>query len=109
MQSAVATTASQLYPEEAQRPKHFSPCKAFIAAYDSVRSAFGDAKATALWNKRRNEIIQVWRPFRGPVVDWPLAVCNSQSVDAESDLIATDKIWSFAVTETYSVFHSPDH
>ena len=33
-----------------------------------------------------------------------MVVCNSQSVDAESDLIATDKIWSFAVTETYSVF-----
>ncbi|KND90092.1 hypothetical protein TOPH_05322, partial [Tolypocladium ophioglossoides CBS 100239] len=78
-------------------------------AYESVRTAFGDEKANEIWNERRVQIIQVWRPLRGPVVDWPLAVCDSNSINKESDLVATDNVWSYAVFETYNVLHNPKH
>lgn len=50
-----------------------------------------------------------WRPLRGPVLDWPLGVCDTTSVNSASDLVPTDNIWSYAALETYNVFHNPDH
>ncbi len=56
-----------------------------------------------------SDINRAWRPLRGPVVDWPLAVCDSTSVDKESDLVETDNVWSYGVSETYNVTHNPKH
>ena len=34
----------------------------------------------------------VWHPLRGPLVDWPLAVCDAASVDFENDTMAGDVV-----------------
>jgi len=78
-------------------------------AYESVRGAFSDEKAAEIWKERRVQIIQVWRPLSGPVVDWPLGVCDTSSVDESLDLVATDNVWSHSVAETYTLFHNPNH
>ncbi|KAK3683304.1 hypothetical protein B0T22DRAFT_519075 [Podospora appendiculata] len=77
--------------------------------YEYLRAKFGDERANESWNERRVQIIQVWRPLRGPVVDWPLGVCDFNSVTRESDLVATDNILATGVMETYNAFHNPKH
>ncbi|KAF2434684.1 hypothetical protein EJ08DRAFT_426532 [Tothia fuscella] len=78
-------------------------------AYQSLQKAFGDDQAAAFWKERRVEIIQVWRPIAGPVLDWPLGVCDRNSVDEAIDLVSTDNVWTHMVAETYNLFHNPKH
>jgi hypothetical protein len=56
----------------------------------------------------RVQIINLWRPIRGPVQDAPLAVCDALSVKS-SDLVPADLIYRDRVGETYSVVFSPEH
>ncbi|KAI0183517.1 hypothetical protein EV127DRAFT_19631 [Xylaria flabelliformis] len=77
--------------------------------YQCLREVFGINKANEIWNERRVQIMQVWRPLRGPVVDWPLGVCDSTSVDSNHDLVATDNVWSYTVAESYNVFYNSRH
>jgi hypothetical protein len=51
----------------------------------------------------------IWRPFSGPVKDWPLAVCDTTTVDATSDLVPTDNVYADYVSETYNVFYNSHH
>ena len=57
---------------------------------------------------RHVSIINVWRPIRGPLEDWPLALCDARSVSPE-DLIATDLLYKDRTGETYSVKYNPAH
>ena len=48
----------------------------------------------------------VWKPLRGPLRDWPLAVCDAGSV-GEDDLVVADQVYSEHVTENVQVQHGP--
>jgi hypothetical protein len=56
----------------------------------------------------RVQIINLWRPIRGPVRDAPLAVCDASSV-APHELVPTDLVYRDRVGETYSVRYNPAH
>ena len=56
----------------------------------------------------RVQVINLWRPIRGPVRDTPLAMCDGQTV-AEGDLVASDLIYPNRHGETYLVKFNPDH
>jgi hypothetical protein len=56
----------------------------------------------------RVQIINVWRPIRGPLRDTPLAVCDARSVKPEQ-LVASDLVYTNRVGETYSVLFDPGH
>jgi hypothetical protein len=56
----------------------------------------------------RVQIINLWRPIRGPVHDAPLAVCDAYSVKS-SDLVPSDLVYPNRVGETYSVVFDPAH
>jgi hypothetical protein len=56
----------------------------------------------------RIQIINLWRPIRGPVQDAPLAVCDALSVKS-SDLVPSDLVYRDRVGETYSVVFDPAH
>ncbi len=58
--------------------------------------------------KGRVQIINLWRPITGPVVDAPLAMCDVQSVGPD-DLVASDLIYQNRRGETYSVKFNPAH
>jgi hypothetical protein len=58
--------------------------------------------------KGRVQVINLWRPIRGPLRDTPLALCDAASVATE-DLIASDLIYPSRQGETYSVKFNPDH
>jgi len=59
-------------------------------------------------SKGRVQIVNVWRPIRGPVVDYPLAVADYRSIKPESDLQPTDLKYPHRDGETYSVRYG-DH
>ena len=56
----------------------------------------------------RVQVINVWRPIRGPLRDAPLAMCDGQTVEA-NDLVASDLIYPNRSGETYSVKYNPNH
>jgi len=53
----------------------------------------------------RVQIINLWRPLRGPLWDSPLALCDAQSV-APADLIPSDLVYPDRVGETYAVAYN---
>jgi hypothetical protein len=58
--------------------------------------------------KGRVQVINLWRPIRGPVRDAPLAMCDGTTV-APDDLVASDLIYPNRRGETYSVKYNPNH
>jgi hypothetical protein len=71
-----------------------------------VRDLLGDEAGELL--KGRVQVINLWRPIRGPVLDMPLAFADAQSV-APQDLVGSDLIYRDRVGETYSVAYNPAH
>jgi len=71
-----------------------------------VRDLLGDEAEELL--KGRVQIINLWRPIRGPLRDAPLAVCDARSV-AAGDLVASDLVYRDRVGETYAVKYNPEH
>ena len=58
--------------------------------------------------KGRVQVINVWRPIRGPLRDAPLAMADGQTVEP-GDLVASDLIYPNRSGETYSVKYNPNH
>ncbi len=58
--------------------------------------------------KGRVQVINMWRPIRGPLRDAPLAVCDARTVDPV-DLVPSDLVYRERVGETYSVKWNPAH
>ncbi|KAH7380833.1 hypothetical protein BKA64DRAFT_697825 [Cadophora sp. MPI-SDFR-AT-0126] len=54
------------------------------------------------------QIINIWRPLRGPLNDWPLALCDAQSVDYRNDIMAGDLVYENFATENLQVMHNVD-
>jgi hypothetical protein len=58
--------------------------------------------------KSRVQIINLWRPIRGPLQDAPLAVCDARTVEFD-ELVGSDLVYPNRVGETYSVKYNPEH
>jgi len=58
--------------------------------------------------EKRAQVINLWRPIRGPLRDAPLTVCDARSV-APADLVPSDLVYRDRVGETYAVRYNPDH
>jgi hypothetical protein len=58
--------------------------------------------------KGRVQIINLWRPLRGPLRDAPLAVCDARTVKFD-ELVGSDLVYPNRVGETYSVKFNPEH
>jgi hypothetical protein len=56
----------------------------------------------------RVQVINMWRPIKGPLQDSPLAVCDARTVD-QHDLVESDLVYKHRVGETYSVTFNPAH
>jgi len=76
------------------------------SAPQRVRDFFGDEAETLL--RGRVQVINLWRPIRGPLRDAPLAVCDAESV-APGDLVASELVYQHRVGETYAVKFNPSH
>jgi hypothetical protein len=71
-----------------------------------VRDFLGDEAEELL--RGRMQVINLWRPIRGPLRDAPLAVCDAGSV-APGDLVPADLVYRDRVGETYGVTFNPLH
>jgi hypothetical protein len=71
-----------------------------------VRDLMGDEAEALL--RGRVEIVNLWRPIRGPLEDAPLAMCDARTI-APEELVASDLIYRDRRGETYSVIFSPRH
>ena len=58
--------------------------------------------------KGRVQVINLWRPIRGPLRDSPLAMVDGTTVSPD-DLVASDLIYPNRRGETYSVKYNPNH
>jgi hypothetical protein len=71
-----------------------------------VRDLIADEAEELL--RGRVQVINLWRPIKGPLLDAPLAVCDARSVEPE-DLVPCDLIYRHRVGETYSVTYRSSH
>jgi hypothetical protein len=71
-----------------------------------VRDLLGDEAEELL--RGRVQVINLWRPIRGPLHDAPLALCDASSV-AQRDLVPADLVYANRIGETYAVTYNPDH
>jgi hypothetical protein len=71
-----------------------------------VRDLMGEEAEELL--KGRVQVINMWRPIRGPLRDAPLAVCDSRTV-APDDLVPSDLVYRDRTGETYSVRYNAAH
>ncbi len=58
--------------------------------------------------KGRVQVVNLWRPIKGPLLDSPLAVCDATTVALE-DLVPSDLVYPHRIGETYSVKFNPAH
>lgn len=49
--------------------------------------------------------INIWKPLKGPLNDWPLTLCSTASVKESTDFEAADLLYPNLVTENYQVYH----
>lgn len=70
-----------------------------------LRDLLGEARA-AEWSRGRWAIVNVWRPFGGPVETTPLAFADPASL-SPVDLVPTDLVYPDRVGEVYSLAWSP--
>jgi hypothetical protein len=71
-----------------------------------VRDLMGEEAEELLGH--RFEIVNVWRPIRGPLRDAPLAVCDATSV-AFTDFVPSDLVYRDRTGEIYRVKYNPAH
>ena len=71
-----------------------------------VRDLMGEEAEELL--RHRFEIVNVWRPIRGPLRDAPLAVCDATSV-AFADFVPSDLVYRDRTGETYRLRYNPSH
>jgi len=76
-------------------------------AYRRLQILLGQDGGTSSIPKRW-QIINVWCPLTGPVLDWPLALCRYGSIKPE-DLVAVDTILPHCIGETYYLYHNENH
>jgi hypothetical protein len=73
---------------------------------ERVRDLMGEEAEELL--RRRFEIVNVWRPIRGPLRDAPLAICDAASV-AFTDFVPSDLVYRDRTGEIYRVRYNPAH
>ncbi|KAF1957690.1 hypothetical protein CC80DRAFT_546755 [Byssothecium circinans] len=60
----------------------------------------------AEFQHKRHQYVNIWKPLKGPVSSWPLAICDNSSVDAARDLQARDIVYPEGPVESFWVHPS---
>ena len=48
-------------------------------------------------------IISLWKPLRGPLYDWPLALCDASTINPRTDLEPCDQVFANHASENMQV------
>lgn len=54
-------------------------------------------------------LFSVWRVLRGPNDDWPLALCDFESINISDDIVANDVVHENVIGENALLYHNPAH
>ncbi|KAF2110705.1 hypothetical protein BDV96DRAFT_635312 [Lophiotrema nucula] len=54
----------------------------------------------------RYMLIHAWKPLKGPLYDWLLALCDARTVDKEKDIVRGDIVFPTYIIENYQVHHN---
>ncbi|KUJ18844.1 uncharacterized protein LY89DRAFT_732386 [Mollisia scopiformis] len=76
-----------------------------------VRRFMGAAKAEKILSGRY-QYVDVWKPLKGLVRDWPLALRDLSSIDPDKDLEMADTVFDigeYEVQQNYQMNHRPQH
>ncbi|RKK89174.1 hypothetical protein BFJ68_g16779 [Fusarium oxysporum] len=71
-----------------------------------VKVLYGDRADEIL--KGRWQAINLWKPIKGPLNDWPLGLCDARSMDFENDTIPSDIVFDDFFTENLQILHNPN-
>jgi len=71
-----------------------------------VRDVYGEKADVVLQGKW--QCVNVWHPLQGPLVDWPLAICDASTVDFSNDTMAGDVVDREAVFENTQVHYNAE-
>ncbi|KFY66848.1 hypothetical protein V496_01907 [Pseudogymnoascus sp. VKM F-4515 (FW-2607)] len=66
----------------------------------------GDRSTAETIKKSRIQMLNIWKPLRGPLRSWPLALCDLRSLSRE-DVITFDEVHTTAVLESQQVVYNP--
>lgn len=55
------------------------------------------------------QYITIWKPLKGPLYDWPLALCDSATVNPETDFEPQDIVDLTEVLENIHVYYKDSH
>ncbi|TDZ25529.1 Aspirochlorine biosynthesis protein N [Colletotrichum orbiculare MAFF 240422] len=69
-----------------------------------IQETYGEDADSAL--NGRWQCVNVWHPLRGPLVDWPLALCDAATVDFANDTMPGDVVDRDRVFENTQVHYS---
>ncbi|TEY42387.1 hypothetical protein BOTCAL_0391g00030 [Botryotinia calthae] len=75
-------------------------------AHMNLERAFPGQKA--FWEGKNFDILNVWRPLRGPNNDWPLAMCDWTTI-ASTDIRVNDAIRRDRVDENAILHYNENH
>ncbi|KAL1966998.1 hypothetical protein VTN77DRAFT_3522 [Rasamsonia byssochlamydoides] len=56
----------------------------------------------------RWQCVNIWHPLKGPLVDWPLAVCDASTIDFVADSMPGDVVDRTEVFENMQVHYNPE-
>ncbi|OCK76176.1 hypothetical protein K432DRAFT_419377 [Lepidopterella palustris CBS 459.81] len=69
-----------------------------------IREIYGSAAEEIL--KGRILCVTVWKPLKGPVRDWPLALCDATTLDVTNDVVPSDVIYRKFVAENCLIHYN---
>jgi len=75
---------------------------------EQMMRTMNPAEVADSFGERRYQSVNVWKPLRGPLRDWPLALCDPRSV-ASTDLQARDTVKRDSFIETYQLHYNSGH
>ncbi|KAH8820809.1 methyltransferase [Xylogone sp. PMI_703] len=97
---ATGNTYSSQQPASAAHIDH-----TYDAGCKIIRDTYPDQAERLL--EGRWQCVNVWHPLQGPLVDWPLAMCDAETVDFEHDTMSGDVVDRDAVFENTQVHYNP--
>jgi len=63
-------------------------------------------KNWSVWIYTNQLKCSIWHPLRGPLVDWPLGICDASTVDFASDTMPSDLVDMTGSIENMQVHHN---
>ncbi|KAJ4251077.1 hypothetical protein NW762_011728 [Fusarium torreyae] len=69
-----------------------------------INVLYGDRAGEIL--KGSWQAINLWKPIKGPLNDWPLGLCDARSLDFKTDTLPSDIVFDDFFTENLQILHS---